>query len=922
MKAYFTLAASEKGLTDADVQINEESTSVSMDVEKEDMVYTIHYNNIIDYDLTTLTDYQGEGGIVQVPDSITAIIDGKDVELALRAVGANAFSSVADEITALDMSRCAGMLPLAIDRTTQDTPFYGLSESVLVYLPAGKTQPTDNVVMGGICSRLVLNDQLGFAPLYGFHADEVVLNRSTVAANSWLALCLPFDLKENMVSGELMEFAGAKKENGTLTLFLTGTDFVPTGNPAIVKWKTGTTDKLIFEDADITTTPAGNADFNKVACYGSYAPVSLNEADSVKLFFVDSRTDSYSLPGFQAYFMMDDEVTDDFNSVCVNYGDQSDFEAIEPLTGHYDVAYVLWCQGDRTLYFTVPDHKLKAGDTYNGQTITKLWKGDHVVNSPEIPAWYANNSQTEHVVFDQSFQRIRPANCSNWFYDCTGLKGIDGLYFLQTSEVTSMAHMFDRCSSLTGSLSLWSFDTSNVTDMSYMFFGCVGLEAIELNSFNTEQVTDMEWMFGRCDMLRELHLESFDTRSVISMNSMFNGCAKLAEIYMPNFNTANVTNMGYMFNRCHSLKELDLVSFNTANVTDMDHMFCQAIALTTITVGDEWTTENVEKKGSMFYSAVSLVGQKGTRYSPDVAMYGIEFARIDGGRDNPGVLWGVIDVTLTDKADNSAVLKQYGGHKVNVTYDREFSATENSDGTWTSRAFTTCLPYTKDLTENFDAGQVRVYHLAAVTEDYEFVFINETPTLYAGTPYLVVVENGTVNLNANNVRLWSMPEESVEESIVSSSIETWGTEEDLFGWWRGTFHTIENDEAADLHAFGLNSDGTWRILRNDTEAYRTGNIPTFRAFFVPLVYRDSEVYATKFKLIEAGEPEEESVWETLPDEYEADINYNGTGIQPTIHTIDGNGIHRYYDLQGRQLPGKPRKGIYIDNGIKRLGKTE
>ena len=922
MKAYFTLAASEKGLTDADVQINEESTSVSMDVEKEDMVYTIHYNNIIDYDLTTLTDYQGEGGIVQVPDSITAIIDGKDVELALRAVGANAFSSVADEITALDMSRCAGMLPLAIDRTTQDTPFYGLSESVLVYLPAGKTQPTDNVVMGGICSRLVLNDQLGFAPLYGFHADEVVLNRSTVAANSWLALCLPFDLKENMVSGELMEFAGAKKENGTLTLFLTGTDFVPAGNPAIVKWKTGKTNVLAFNNVDITTASAGNADFNKVACYGSYAPVIFTEEDHAKLFITDSRTDSYSLPGFQAYFMMDDEVTDDFNSVCVNYGDQSDFEAIEPLTGHYDVAYVLWCQGDRTLYFTVPDHKLKAGDTYNGQTITKLWKGDHVVNSPEIPAWYANNSQTEHVVFDQSFQRIRPANCSNWFYDCTGLKGIDGLYFLQTSEVTSMAHMFDRCSSLTGSLSLWSFDTSNVTDMSYMFFGCVGLEAIELNSFNTEQVTDMEWMFGRCDMLRELHLESFDTRSVISMNSMFNGCAKLAEIYMPNFNTANVTNMGYMFNRCHSLKELDLVSFNTANVTDMDHMFCQAMALTTITVGDEWTTENVEKKGSMFYSAVSLVGQKGTRYSPDVAMYGIEFACIDGGRDNPGVLWGVIDVTLTDKADNSAVLKQYGGHKVNVTYDREFSATENSDGTWTSRAFTTCLPYTKDLTENFDAGQVRVYHLAAVTEDYEFVFINETPTLYAGTPYLVVVENGTVNLNANNVRLWSMPEESVEESIVSSSIETWGTEEDLFGWWRGTFHTIENDEAADLHAFGLNSDGTWRILRNDTEAYRTGNIPTFRAFFVPLVYRDSEVYATKFKLIEAGEPEEESVWETLPDEYEADINYNGTGIQPTIHTIDGNGIHRYYDLQGRQLPGKPRKGIYIDNGIKRLGKTE
>ena len=60
------------------------------------------------------------------------------------------------------MSRCTSLLPLTIDRTTQDTPFYGLNESTLVYLPAGKTQPSDNVVMDGKCSRLVLSDQFGF----------------------------------------------------------------------------------------------------------------------------------------------------------------------------------------------------------------------------------------------------------------------------------------------------------------------------------------------------------------------------------------------------------------------------------------------------------------------------------------------------------------------------------------------------------------------------------------------------------------------------------------------------------------------------------------------------------------------------------------------------------------------------------------
>ena len=79
VKAYFTLAASENGLADAEVQINEESFSTSMDVEKEEMAYIIYYNNVIDYENVTLTDYLGEGGIVEVPDSITAIVGGKDV---------------------------------------------------------------------------------------------------------------------------------------------------------------------------------------------------------------------------------------------------------------------------------------------------------------------------------------------------------------------------------------------------------------------------------------------------------------------------------------------------------------------------------------------------------------------------------------------------------------------------------------------------------------------------------------------------------------------------------------------------------------------------------------------------------------------------------------------------------------------------
>ena len=40
----------------------------------------------------------------------------------------------------------------------------------------------------------------------------------------------------------------------------------------------------------------------------------------------------------------------------------------------------------------------------------------------------------------------------------------------------------------------------------------------------------------------------------------------------------------------------------------------------------------------------------------------------------------------------------------------------------------------------------------------------------------------------------------------------------------------------------------------------------------------------------------------------------------TIRTIDSNGTERYYDLDGRELPGKPEKGAYIHNGKKYIKK--
>ena len=45
------------------------------------------------------------------------------------------------------------------------------------------------------------------------------------------------------------------------------------------------------------------------------------------------------------------------------------------------------------------------------------------------------------------------------------------------------------------------------------------------------------------------------------------------------------------------------------------------------------------------------------------------------------------------------------------------------------------------------------------------------------------------------------------------------------------------------------------------------------------------------------------------------IEGDATGVE-TIRTLDSDGTERYFDLNGRELPGRPDNGIYILNGKK------
>ena len=74
-----------------------------------------------------------------------------------------------------------------------------------------------------------------------------------------------------------------------------------------------------------------------------------------------------------------------------------------------------------------------------------------------------------------------------------------------------------------------------------------------------------------------------------------------------------------------------------------------------------------------------------------------------------------------------------------------------------------------------------------------------------------------------------------------------------------------------------------------TEEYKKAVILPFRAYLLPSARNANP---------------------SIPMELE-----NTDGID-TIETIDADGTEHYYDLQGRELPGKPNRGIYIHNGKK------
>lgn len=496
------------------------------------------------------------------------------------------------------------------------------------------------------------------------------------------------------------------------------------------------------------------------------------------------------------------------------------------------------------------------------------------------PTWLVNKNNVTKVVFDPAFANARPTNCYAWFNGCENLTNIEGIEYLNTSQVTDMHNMFYNCYHLQ-TTDFSGFDTRKVKDMSYMFYNCGSLKSLDISNFNTSEVTDMRGMFESCIGLTSLDLSHLNTSKVSVMASMFQSCINLLSVNLSGWDTRNVKSMTGMFKRCHSLKTLDLSGFDTREKTcTMGDMFNTCKELTTIFVSDKFAVGTGDTgDGTMFQGCNKLKGANA--FDKDNPQTGIDnanyktgyFTKLVGKNGDEKI--GATGETL---ATDNLVLND---DKDFVAYDpfaakaASYSRFMNTNTTWA----TLCLPFEVSLeNQNF-----RAFKLLSADDDTETVELEEVETsIAAGTPVIIKMNEGAKSLSISEA------DKAIAKDVQNS--ETANGNYQL----QGLYTQKEFSKDADNNCYIVKGDKLMNPakLLEATATEFVGSKP-FRAYMVD----NSSAPAAGARM------------------FSISVGGGTTAIEQLESTADSKA--EYYDLQGRRLQNL-QKGVNI---VKRGGKT-
>ena len=377
------------------------------------------------------------------------------------------------------------------------------------------------------------------------------------------------------------------------------------------------------------------------------------------------------------------------------------------------------------------------------------------------PDWVWKNPNVTNVtkvVFDPAFANARPTTCYAWFQGYVNLTSIEGIEYLNTSQVTDMHNMFYNCYHLQ-TTDFSGFDTRKVKDMSYMFHNCGSLKSLDISNFNTSEVTDMRGMFDGCIGLTSLDLSHLNTSKVSVMASMFQSCINLLSVNLSGWDTRNVISMTRMFKRCHSLKTLDLSGFDTREKTcTMGDMFNTCKELTTIFVSDKFAVGTGDTgDGTMFLGCNKLKGANAldkNKTGIDNANYKTGyFTKLVGKNGDEKI--GATGETL---ATDNLVLdddKDFVAYEPFAAKAASYSRTIKEGSTWG----TLCLPFAIDQSK---VKECKFYRLTGIDNDNKCITLEsyeEGAEIPAGTPVLFKMNEGeqTLNISAQDAGIVKEP---------------------------------------------------------------------------------------------------------------------------------------------------------------------
>ena len=497
------------------------------------------------------------------------------------------------------------------------------------------------------------------------------------------------------------------------------------------------------------------------------------------------------------------------------------------------------------------------------------------------PDWVWQNpnvTKVTKVVFDPAFANARPTKCNEWFQNYVNLTSIEGIEYLNTSQVTDMHNMFYNCYHLQ-TTDFSGFDTRKVKDMSNMFYNCGSLKSLDISNFNTSEVTDMRSMFYHCIGLTSLDLSHFNTSKVSIMISMFQLCSNLLSVNLSGWDTRNVGSMDHMFEKCISLKTLDLSGFDTREKTcAMDDMFNTCNELTTIFVSDKFAVgTRGTGDGTMFLECKKLKGANDfdkNKTGIDNANYKTGyFTKLVGKNGDEKI--GATGETL---ATDNLVLdddKDFVAYEPFAAKAASYNRTMKESTTWA----TLCLPFEVSLeNQNF-----RAFKLLSADEGTETVELEEIEgSIEAGTPVIIKMKDGATKLDF-----------TVADKEIAKDVQTAETANGNYQL-QGLYTQKVFSKDADNNCYIVKGDKLMNPakLLEKTATKSVGSKP-FRAYMVD----NSSAPAAGARM------------------FSISVGGSTTAIEQLESTADSKA--EYYDLQGRRLQNL-QKGVNI---VKRGGKT-